>query len=242
MAEFAAGLVEALNALLEDERASVEMEVALASGATEFVEGAKLTAMGTEDVGFCVALRERLEQADVFVTHRINGVVFQALGAERYDDRLLVLARHQLVINDRCRNIGEYALDEETRSIVQQIIEAHNRHIAWCEQRADTFAATRLFEFRTPGAAGPSGAEDGQPPTSPDALPQTGYDTGEGSDPPDDGRQPDGLPDLHMGARRDVGRAYGPYAPGQPRPAGVAPNGDDYEYGYNPSNRPYDIP
>ncbi len=55
-------LAAALNTLLEGERASVEMEVALASGATEYTEREALTAMGTRDLEACAALREYLER------------------------------------------------------------------------------------------------------------------------------------------------------------------------------------
>ncbi len=41
--------VDALNMLLEDVRASVEIEVALSNGATEFLEREALTVMGVED-------------------------------------------------------------------------------------------------------------------------------------------------------------------------------------------------
>ena len=86
-AEFEYELIEALNMLLEDERASVEMEVALAAGATEYGERDALAAMGAEDIHFCEQLREEMEQAGLPVTPQINGVVFQVIGADRYDDR-----------------------------------------------------------------------------------------------------------------------------------------------------------
>ncbi|GEM_PF-6070381 len=230
MVEFDAELVDALNALLEDERASVEMEVALASGATEFNERAKLMEMGAEDVSFCVTLRERLEQASSYVTHRINGVVFQALGAERYDDRLLVLAHHQMVINDRCRTIGDRPLDPDTRSILLNIMEAHIQHIAWCEHRAEAFAATRLYEFRapqiTPGASGPDGDADN---IAPAAQPEAASEAPEGQEgdmPPND------PPELRAPQRRGVGRGFGPYVPGPTRMGESVPYADDYDVGY----------
>src|SRR6266481_3990245 len=54
-----------LNALLEEERASVHSAVALAGGATEYVEREAFSMMGREDVEICVALRERLSQANI---------------------------------------------------------------------------------------------------------------------------------------------------------------------------------
>ena len=157
MAEFDAKTVDALNTLLEDERASVEMEVALASGASEYAERETLVAMGADDIGFCVALHEQLDRAGAPVTRRINGVVFQALGAERYDDRLLVFARHQLLVNERYRDLTTRDLDDETHDLLQAITATHDRQIDWLERRAQAFAATRQFDFRGGNVGAPGG-------------------------------------------------------------------------------------
>jgi hypothetical protein len=53
--------VDALNMLLEDVRASVEIEVALSNGATEFLEREALTVMGVEDTLIAFLLRDWLE-------------------------------------------------------------------------------------------------------------------------------------------------------------------------------------
>src|SRR6476469_2066375 len=53
--------VDALNMLLEDVRASVEIEVALSNGATEYLEREALTVMGVEDTLIAVLLRDWLE-------------------------------------------------------------------------------------------------------------------------------------------------------------------------------------
>lgn len=141
----------ALNTLLEDERASVEIEVALASGATEYLEREALTAMGTEDTGACVLLREHLDRGGVPVTRRINGIVLQALNLDRYDDRLRLFVAHQRDSAARAAELLEReGLGVATRQLLEFIINAHTRHALWCEQRAAEFAATRDLEFTTP--------------------------------------------------------------------------------------------
>ena len=62
-ADYEAELVDALNLLIEDERASVEMEVALASGATEYAERETLARMGADDIHSCETLRAEMERA-----------------------------------------------------------------------------------------------------------------------------------------------------------------------------------
>jgi hypothetical protein len=147
--------VGALNALLEDERASVEVELALANGATELNEREVFVAMGSEEVLACCTLRERLTEAGADVTRRINGIVFQILGTEHYDERLRAFARHQAAICERIQALLEVITDRETRRILETGYEAHVRAARWCEQRANLFAESRLIEFRA-GHAGPA--------------------------------------------------------------------------------------
>ena len=145
-------LDEALTALLEAERASVEVEVALASAASEYNERAAFTAMGAEDIEACCALRERLQRDEDEVSHYISRVVFDILESEHYDDRLRAFAIHQREIGRRATEIIE-TLEAESvvRRLLHEIVEAHVRHALWAEGRAEEFAATRLLEFKGAG-------------------------------------------------------------------------------------------
>jgi len=145
-------LDEALTALLEAERASVEVEVALASAASEYNERAAFTAMGGEDIEACCALRERLQRDEDEVSHYISRVVFDILECEHYDDRLRAFAVHQGEIGRRATEILQ-TLDSESglRRLLHDIVEAHVRHALWAERRAEEFAETRLLEFKGAG-------------------------------------------------------------------------------------------
>lgn len=174
-AEFELELVEALNMLLEDERASVEMEVALASGATEYGERESLAGMGAEDIRFCVQLREEMEQAGLPVTPQINGVVFEVIGSERYDDRLRAFAHHQRVVADRARELQESNLEGGLRDALDGISVSHDLHAEWVERHAAEFAATRTLEFgigaRARAAAAEEAAANEQPEQFDDQAP-----------------------------------------------------------------------
>jgi hypothetical protein len=145
-------LDEALTALLEAERASVEVEVALASAASEYQERAAFTAMGAEDIEACCGLRDRLQRDEDDVSLYISRVVFDILESERYDDRLRAFAIHQREIGRRATEIME-TLDGESavRRLLREIVEAHVRHALWAERRAEEFAETRLLEFKGTG-------------------------------------------------------------------------------------------
>ena len=188
--------VDALNMLLEDVRASVEIEVALSNGATEYLEREALTAMGVEDTLLAFRLRDWLASHDLPVTRRINGIVLQALDLTRYDDRLTLFMHHQLASREQAEQLledageadgtdetgetgetGETDLDRAGQEILRSLVDAHTRHATWSEARAREFAETRQFEFRIPGPR-PNGPSDGaDSPDSPDAP--------ESADPPE---------------------------------------------------------
>jgi hypothetical protein len=171
-------LVDALNMLLEDERASVEIEAALSNGATEYRERDALTTMGVEDSLISFQLRDWLESRELPVTRRINGIVLQALDLTRYDDRLLLFAQHQLASREQAEQLlTEDDLDHSGQEILREIVDAHARHAVWSEQRAKEFAETRQFEFRRPLARQP---ETGTGDAETDVLPDT---SGEHSSP-----------------------------------------------------------
>jgi hypothetical protein len=173
MATFDGEAATALNTLLEDERASVEIVVALATGATELYEREAFELMGSEAVLACYALRERMEESGVEVTRRINGVVFQILGTDRYDDRLRAFAHHQMSICEGVAPLLPAIEDHEAHRTLQDLYDAGTRAAQWCEQRAEEFAQSRLIDFRT-GVAGISPEQVAGPPEAQAALEDAG--------------------------------------------------------------------
>jgi hypothetical protein len=149
MANLDAPTVEALNMLLEDERASVEMEIAFANGATERAERETFVEMGGAEVLACCALRERLSETAGEVSRQINGIVLRILSVERYDDRLRAFAEHQLGVCAAIQRMLDTTLESETRRLLDDIYQRHARFGRWCELRAEEFARSRLLDFRT---------------------------------------------------------------------------------------------
>ena len=156
--------VDALNMLLEDVRASIEIEVALSNGATEYLEREALSQMGVEDTMIAFLLHDWLDTLDVPVTRRINGIVLQALDLTRYDDRLQLFVHHQLASCEQARHLlDDGKVDGDGQAILRALADAHARHAAWCEQRAREFAETRLLDFRRPSTNLPPGAAESDP-------------------------------------------------------------------------------
>ena len=159
--------VDALDMLLEDVRASVEIEVALSNGATEYLEREALSQMGVEDTLIAFLLRDWLEALNLPVTRRINGIVLQALDLTRYDDRLQLFVHHQLASCDQAIHLLEDGavdgVEGDGQAILRALADAHTRHAAWCEQRAREFAETRLLDFRRPPHDLPPGSSESDP-------------------------------------------------------------------------------
>lgn len=166
-------VLDALNALLEDQRASVEIDVALAMSATELAERDTFMAMGREDVQACITLREHLEQADAPVTLRINGVVLAVLDTATYDDRLRAFAELHTEICDRVSQLLPHMSDHELHTILRELYHQHLRNAEWCVQRAGAFAHTRTLDFRAPHRSQAGEEQHGaEPPWEPlDPLP-----------------------------------------------------------------------
>jgi hypothetical protein len=173
--------VDALNMLLEDVRASVEIEVALSNGATEYLEREALTVMGVEDTLIAFLLRDWLESLNLPVTRRINGIVLQALDLTRYDDRLQLFVHHQRASRDQAEQLlAEDDIPSAGEAILRSLSDAHIRHAAWCDQRAREFAETRQLEFRRPTGrprevdpGDPGAIEDDPLPDAPPDAPDT---------------------------------------------------------------------
>jgi hypothetical protein len=140
-----------LQALLEDERASVEIEVALFNGATELSEREAFAGMGALEVNFCVALRTELEGHEGGVTPHINGVVLDILNLERYDERLSAFADHQLRVASAIPALAATVPVGDLHALLRDIEDAHLRSAAWSRRRATAFAATRLLLFHGEG-------------------------------------------------------------------------------------------
>jgi hypothetical protein len=154
--------LEALNALLQDARASVEVEVALSNGATERAEREMLVSIGIEEVGLCCLLHEYLDASGAFVTRHVNGIVLTIINTEQYDERLHAFALHQMDSGQRAHDLRGATDDPALGQLLDEVHDAHQRSALWSERRAGQFASSRSLEFQT-GAekqASPRDAEE----------------------------------------------------------------------------------
>jgi hypothetical protein len=193
----------ALNTLLADERASVFAEVALACGATEYLEREAFVTMGREDTEMCCALHEQLTRTPIEVTQRVGSAAVQAiLEPERYDERLRAFAAYQRSLSERAKELAASELDSDTCSVLQRIAESHIWHALWAEQRAGEFAATRQWGLTLPVAIETGPEIAAPPPTEPEfALEQPADDHATGLN----GASPSAPRSYRRGARAPSG-------------------------------------
>jgi hypothetical protein len=167
MAHVDAETLEALNALLQDARASVEVEVALSNGATERAEREMLVSIGIEEVGLCCLLHEYLDASEAFVTRHVNGIVLTIINTEQYDERLHAFALHQMDSGQRARDLRSTMDDPALGRLLDEVYDAHLRSALWSERRASQFASSRSLEFQTSAERHPDPREaDESPGTS----------------------------------------------------------------------------
>ena len=135
--------IDALNGLLENERASVDALVGLVSMATDSIERQALMVMGGQAAQTCHDLHERLEQSGAIVERRIGGGASHILGQDRFDDRLRAFGRHQQALADRIEALVATDLDTDTLALLASLRSMHLAHTVWSLQRAEEFTASR---------------------------------------------------------------------------------------------------
>jgi hypothetical protein len=138
--------IDALNGLLEDERASVEILVALTAMATDALERQALTVMGGQAVQACFDLRERLERLGAPITERVGPALGRVSALEHLDERYRAFADLARQLAVRLQQLLEADLDPESQMLLAPLRALEVAQASWASQRADEFAASREIE------------------------------------------------------------------------------------------------
>lgn len=148
-----AAVAEALNQLLEEERACVEALVGLASMATDMLERQAVTIMGGQTVRACGDLHEQLASGGAPISGRIGGAGLRVLGPDRVDGRCLAFSQVQQELAASIDTLLAEDLDFVMRSLLVSLRDVHLAHAVWSARRAEEFAATREAETGSTVAA-----------------------------------------------------------------------------------------
>lgn len=137
-------VIQILNEMLEEERAAVEAVIGLTSMATDPTERDNLQRIGGDEALSCTGLRARIEALGGTPSRHISDFSNYVLSLEYFPERLRTFGRHQRLIMERISTLlSQRGLDEDTRKFLEEMLAQHAKDITWCEQRANTFEASR---------------------------------------------------------------------------------------------------
>lgn len=161
-------IIQALNEMLEEERAAVEAVIGLTSMATDPHEREHLQRIGADEAWSCSGLRERIEAMGGPVSRHISPFASHVLGLEYFPERLRTYGRHQRLVMERISALLSIrTLDEETQRFLETMLAQHMQDVLWCEQRATEFEASRFANDPSRAAAQATPATPA--PAAPDA-------------------------------------------------------------------------
>ena len=145
-------VIQALNDLLEAERAGVEALVDLTRMSADIVERETLQRIGGDEAWACASLRAQIEALGGMPSRRIAPLLAQMRARDYFAARLRLFAQQQHVMLENLKALLEsQQLPPEARELLVELDRVHAPNIAWCEQRA---AALGVWE--TPKDAGTS--------------------------------------------------------------------------------------
>ncbi len=130
-------LIQALNRLLEAERAGVEALVDLTRMSADVLEREMLQRMGGDEAWACISLREQIEALGGTPGRRIGPLLAEMRACDHFAVRLQLFARQQQAVLESLSGLLRGPpLPEAVRELLVELYRVHVPHIAWCEQRA----------------------------------------------------------------------------------------------------------
>ncbi len=130
-------LIQALNRLLEAERAGVEALVDLTRMSADLVDREMLQRIGGDEAWACASLREQIEALGGAPGRLIGPLLAQMRAQSHFAARLRLLTQQQRAVLENLNALLEdERLPEAVRALLEELARAHRANIAWCEQRA----------------------------------------------------------------------------------------------------------
>ncbi len=135
-------VIQALNSLLEAERAAVEALVDLTRMSADIGERERLQQIGGEEAWACTSLREQIEALGGTPSRKIGPLLAQLRAREHLGARLHVFVQQQQAVLGHIRMLRHHQqVPEPVGELLAELDRIHVSTIAWCEQRAAAFGA-----------------------------------------------------------------------------------------------------
>ncbi len=133
-------LLQALNSLLEAERAGVEALVGLSMLSTDLLERETLQRIGGEEAWACASLRGLIETLGGIPSQHISPLLMQVHTREQFAEGLRAFCWQQRGVLGHLESLLAGPLPDAVRALLVELHRVHLPNIAWCEEHA-TFAA-----------------------------------------------------------------------------------------------------
>lgn len=136
-------IVEALNRLLEAERAAVEALVKLSVFASDVLERESLQRIGADEAWACASLRGQIEMLGGVPSHSISPMLTPVREKAQFAAGVQAFCHHQRGVLRDLEVLLALPLPAEARGLLAELQRVHLPNVVWCEEHAALARAGR---------------------------------------------------------------------------------------------------
>jgi len=129
-------LVEALNHLLEAERAAVEALVKLSVFAADTLERESLQRIGADEAWACASLRGQIEMLGGIPSRSISPMLTPVREKAQFAAGVQAFCHHQRGVLKELEALLALPLPAEVRGLLVELQRVHLPNVVWCEEHA----------------------------------------------------------------------------------------------------------
>jgi hypothetical protein len=129
-------LVEALNRLLEAERAAVEALVKLSVFAADALERESLQRIGADEAWACASLRGQIEALGGVPSRSISPMLVPVREKTQFAAGVQAFCHHQRGVLKDLEALLALPLPAEVRELLVELQRVHLPNVVWCEEHA----------------------------------------------------------------------------------------------------------
>jgi hypothetical protein len=129
-------LVEALNRLLEAERAAVEALVKLSVFASDMLERESLQRIGADEAWACASLRGQIEMLGGVPSRSISPMLVPVREKAQFMAGVQAFCHHQRGVLRDLEALLALQLPAEVRGLLVELQRVHLPNLVWCEEHA----------------------------------------------------------------------------------------------------------
>lgn len=142
-------LIQALNGLLEAERAAVEALVKLSVFASDVLERESLQRIGADEAWACASLHGQIELLGGVPSRSISPMLTPVREKAQFAAGMQAFCHHQRGVLKELEALLGQPMPAEARSLLVELQRVHLPNVAWCEEHTSFAQAGRRPAGRT---------------------------------------------------------------------------------------------